>query len=268
MTRTVLIIGASGGVGRAVVQRFLAAGAAVIAGYRNPDAAPELAALGAQPVKLDITDDDDVAAATAGDIDVLVNAAGVSLGGPLEEFPPDALHRQFDVNVVGVLRVVQRVAPGMRRRGYGRIINVSSIAGRITMPGMGAYAMSKYALESMSDALRHELRPFGIRVSVIQAGGIDTPFAEAERRNYHHGRPEGPYAAFTTRVVDRLANNPIALHPDRVAGVIYRAATAKRPLPYYRVGSLARIMLGLHNALPTRTWDRLVPAMTPIPDKP
>jgi len=170
--------------------------------------------------------------------------------------------------VVGALRVTQLVVPGMRRRGHGRVINVSSVAGGITFPGMGAYAMSKHALESMSHALRHELKPFGIAVCVIQPGGIDTPFAGVERRDYHHGRPEGPYAAFTAEVVDRLSRNPMPLPVDKVARTIVRAATARRPKARYRVGTIAHVMLGLHDVLPGRLWDRLLPMMAPTPPTP
>jgi NAD(P)-dependent dehydrogenase (short-subunit alcohol dehydrogenase family) len=265
MAPTVLITGAGGGVGRAVAQRFRAGGATVLAGYRDPAAGEALAALGCRPIRLDVTDEADLRAATAGDVDVVVHAAGLSRGGPLEELPPDDVRSVFEVNVLGALRVAQLVAPGMRRRGSGRIITISSVAGRVTMPGMGAYAMSKHALESMSEALRQELRPFGIGVSVIQPGGIDTPFAEAERRSFRHGRPDGPYAAFTAQVVDRLARNPVALHPDAVARVVQRAAGARRPRPVYRVGGLAHVLLGLHHALPGRVWDRLVPMLTPTP---
>lgn len=275
MARTVLIIGASGGVGHAVAQRFRREGATVIAGYRDPTARDTLTALGCRPVRLDVTDESSLGTAISdnrdggdggwGAIDVLVNAAGTSQGGPLEELPLDAIRQQFEVNVLGALRIAQLVAPGMRRRGHGRIVHISSVAGRITMPGMGAYAMSKHALESMSEALRHELRPFGIAVSVIQPGGIDTPFVQAERRAFQHGRPDGPYAEFTAQVVDRLGRNPVALAPERVARVVYRAATTGHPRPYYRVGGLAHVMLGLHDALPGRLWHRLVPMITPTP---
>lgn len=267
MTWTVLITGASGGLGRAVARHFLADGATVIAGHRDPWAAEALAAMGCQPVGLDVTADRDIASATANEVDVLVNAAGVSIGGPLEELPPDVLRTQFEVNVLGALRVVQHVAPGMRRRGRGRIINVSSVAGSVTLPGMGPYAMSKHALQSMSDALRHELAPFGISVCVIQPGGIDTPFAERERRAYHHGRADGPYATFTAAVVERLRHNPAPLSPDQVARTIHRAATTAHPRPYYRVGAVAQVMLGLNWALPPTLWDRLVPAITPVPGR-
>ena len=267
MTQTVLVTGASGGVGRAVAQRFRNDGATVLAGYRDPAAVHALVAMGCQPVRLDVTDESDLMAAIkdAPDIDVLVNAAGVSQGGPLEELPLAALRRQFEVNVLGALRTAQLVAPGMRLRGHGRIINVSSVAGRITFPGMGAYAMSKHALESMSQALRHELKPFGIGVSVIQPGGIDTPFAEAERRTYLHGLPEGPYAEFTVEVIERLSHNPAPLSADKVARTILRAATARHPKGQYRVGTIAHVMLGLHDALPGRLWDRLLPMMAPTP---
>jgi NAD(P)-dependent dehydrogenase (short-subunit alcohol dehydrogenase family) len=265
VTRTVLIIGASGGVGRAAARRFRMEGAAVIAGYRDPAAREALAAMGCRPVRLDVTSEPDLVAVAGEDIDILVNAAGVSQGGPLEELPLGEVRRQFEVNVLGALRAAQLVAPGMRRRGHGRIISVSSVAGQVTIPGMGAYAMSKHALESMSDALRHELGPFGIGVCVIQPGGIDTPFAETERRTFCHGRPEGPYAAFTAQVVDRLSRNPVTLHPDRVARVVHRAAIARHLRPCYRVGGLAHVMLGLYSALPSRVWDRLVPLMTPVP---
>jgi NAD(P)-dependent dehydrogenase (short-subunit alcohol dehydrogenase family) len=265
MARTVLITGASGGVGRAVAQRFRLDGATVIAGYRDPAARDVLAAMGCRPVRMDVTHEPDLSTAAEDGIDVLVNAAGVSQGGPLEELPLDEVRRQLEVNLLGTLRITQLVAPGMRRRGYGRIVNVSSVAGQITMPGMGAYAMSKHALESLTQALRHELKPFGIAVSVIQPGGIDTPFAEAERRAFRHGRPDGPYADFTAQVVDRLSRNPVALHPDRVARVIHRAATARHPRPCYRVGGLAHVMLGLHGLMPLRLWDRLIPLITPTP---
>lgn len=265
MARTVLITGASGGVGRVVARRFRAGGATVIAGYRDHAAREALAAMGCCPVRLDVTAEAELAAVATEDIDVVVNATGVSLGGPLEELPLEALRGQLEVNVFGALRVLQLVAPGMRRRGHGRIINVSSVAGGITMPGMGAYAMSKHALESMSDALRHELGAFGIRVIVVQPGGIDTPFVDAERRGYRHGLLDGPYAAFTAAVVDRLGRNPALLTPERVADVIYRAATATRPRPYYRVGAVAYVMLGLRQILPERLWDRLIPMMTPVP---
>jgi NAD(P)-dependent dehydrogenase (short-subunit alcohol dehydrogenase family) len=265
MDQTVLITGASGGVGRAVARRFRQDGAKVIAGFRDPAAREALSAMGCRPVRLDVTGEPDLGIEAADDIDVLVNAAGVSQGGPLEELPLDDIRRQLAVNVLGALRVAQLVIPGMRRRGSGRIVNVSSVAGRITMPGMGAYAMSKHALESLSDALRYELRPFGVAVSVIQPGGIDTPFAEAERRTFQHGRPDGPYAEFTTRVVERLSHNPVALPAERVARVIHRAATARNPRAYYRVGGLAHVLLGLRAALPGRLWDRLVPMMAPVP---
>ncbi|MEY9859447.1 NAD(P)-dependent dehydrogenase (short-subunit alcohol dehydrogenase family) [Catenulispora sp. GAS73] len=269
MTQTVLVTGASGGVGRAVAQRFRADGATVLAGYRDPAAVDALVAMGCRPVRLDVTSESDLVDAIeeAADIDIVVNAAGISQGGPMEELPLAALRRQFEVNVLGALRVVQLVAPGMRRRGHGRIVNVSSVAGLVTFPGMGAYAMSKHALESMSQALRQELKPFGIGVSVVQPGGVDTAFAEAERRTFLHGRPEGPYAAFTAEVVDRLSRNPMPLAPDGVARTIVRAATARRPRARYRVGTVAHVMLGLHDLLPNRMWDRLLPLMAPTPGR-
>lgn len=265
MAQTVLVTGASGGVGRAAARRFRASGAIVIAGYRDPAAREALVAMGCRPVRLDVTEESELVAATDGEIDIVVNAAGVSQGGPLEELPLPDIRRQFEVNVLGALRVAQLVAPGMRRRGHGRIVNISSVAGQVTMPGMGAYAMSKHGLEAMSEALRQELKAFGIGVSVIQPGGIETPFAETERRTFRHGLPDGPYAGFTAEVVDRLGRNPVALQPERVARVVYRAATARRPRACYRVGGLAHALLGLHRTLPSPLWDRLVPMIAPTP---
>ena len=267
MAQTVLVTGAGGGVGRAVAQRFRDGGATVLAGYREQAAADALAAMGCRPVRLDVTSESDLVETIQGaaDIDIVVNAAGISRGGPLEELPLATLREQIEVNVLGALRVAQLVAPGMRRRGHGRIVNVSSVAGLVTFPGMGAYAMSKHAVESMSQALRHELKPFGIGVSVIEPGGMDTPFAEAERRTFLHGRPDGPYAEFTAAVVERLSHNPMPLPADKVARTIVRAATARRPKARYRVGTIAHVLLGLHDTLPARLWDRLVPMISPTP---
>jgi NAD(P)-dependent dehydrogenase (short-subunit alcohol dehydrogenase family) len=124
-----------------------------------------------------------------GGVDILINCAGYSQGGAVENVPLSAFRRQFEVDVFGVIRLIQLVVPAMRRRGFGRIVNVSSIAGRVTVPGMGAYAMSKHALECLDEALRYELRPFNIRGVTVQPGGTASDFARREEELFAQGEP-------------------------------------------------------------------------------
>lgn len=267
----VLITGANSGIGAATAQLFVERGHRVYGGCRSEAAAAQLRSIGCQPVELDVTVGESMRAAVDAieqddlAVGVLVNCAGYSQGGPLEELPLAALRGQFEVNVIGMLAMTQFVLPGMRRNGTGRIINLSSVAGRITMAGMGAYSMSKHAVEAQTCALRYELAGTGIDVVTIQPGGVATPFGQTETRLYHHGARGGPYERFTERVVARLNDNPMQLAPATVARTIHRAAVRRHPRRTYRVGALAKVMLGLHDVLPRMIWDRLITSAAPVP---
>src|SRR5947207_4434609 len=180
----VLITGCSSGIGRATARHLAARNWTVYATARRVEAIQDLAADGCRLLALDVTDDQSMVAAVAavdkehGAVDALVNNAGYGEYGPVEEVPLDAARKEFETNVFGLARMAQLVLPGMRRQRRGRIVNVGSMGGRFTFPGGGWYHASKYAVEALSDALRFEVRPFGVAVVLIEPGTIRTRFAE------------------------------------------------------------------------------------------
>jgi NAD(P)-dependent dehydrogenase (short-subunit alcohol dehydrogenase family) len=188
-SRAVLVTGCSSGIGRATAAHLVAAGWPVWATARRPETLVDLADAGCRTMALDVTDEASMAAAVAevereaGAVGVLVNNAGYGEYGPVEEVPIDAARREFETNVFGLARMAQLVLPGMRRQGWGRIVNVSSMGGRLTLPGGGWYHASKYAVEALSDALRFEVRPFGVAVVLVEPGLITTGFADTAVRS-------------------------------------------------------------------------------------
>jgi NAD(P)-dependent dehydrogenase (short-subunit alcohol dehydrogenase family) len=184
-TPNALVTGASRGIGWAIAQRLASEGYRVYAGMRQPR--PSVGELRGdlRPLELDITDASSIAAAVesvgreSGGLDVLVNNAGYGLLGAVEELPLEALRSQFDTNVFGAMALTQAVLPGMREKGSGAVVNISSLAGLVSVPFMGAYCASKFALEALTAALRMEVRRFGIRVFLVEPGPIVTDFAEA-----------------------------------------------------------------------------------------
>ena len=201
-SRTVLITGCSTGIGHATAARLAAGGWTVYATARKPETLADLEARGCRVLALDVTSEDsmqDAVAAVEGVVGVLINNAGYSQSGALETLPMDAVRRQFETNVFGLLRLTQLVLPGMRAAGEGKIVNVSSMGGRLTFPGGGAYHATKYAVEAMSDALRMEVRAFGIDVICIEPGLIRTEFGTTAAGGVE--RAEGdPYADFNRAV--------------------------------------------------------------------
>ena len=271
--RTVLVTGASKGIGEACVIRLSRAGWRVFAGYRAAADADVLNAIGATvvPVRLDVTEADDIAAAAAvvdehaGDdgLHAVVNNAGIAVGGPLEFLPIDALRTQLEVNVIGQVAVTQAMLPAVRR-ARGRIIFVGSIAGRSALPFVGAYAASKFALEAITDALRVELQPFGMHVSIVEPGVIATPIWERSldmgNRNLEASPPELTtyYGRLLDRVRARIARGMGGLPPDDVAQVVERALEATRPRTRYLVGTDARLRALMQSLLPDRARDAVV----------
>jgi NAD(P)-dependent dehydrogenase (short-subunit alcohol dehydrogenase family) len=267
----VLITGSSSGIGKATARLFAEHGHITYATARRRETFPELRTLACHPLYIDLTDEASMLAAVQdietkhGAVDVLINNAGYSQAGPLEELPLSAMRQQFETNVFGPMRLSQLVLPGMRNNGGGRIITVSSLAGVVTMIGTGAYTMSKHAVECFSDALRYEVKPFGVNVITIQPGGVSTNFTSVEEALFCQGNQNSPYTTFRENVCKTLhqgaSSNPLILKPEQVAQVILKAATAPRPRKRYQVGILARTLPRIRNLLPEFMWDRLVARM-------
>jgi len=274
-TSTVVVTGASTGIGRATALRLAALGFRVLAGVRRPPDGERLVsdASGAlTTLTLDVTDDGSIEAA-AGEVERaagaaglrgLVNNAGIAEPAPVELLPLDVLRRQLEVNVVGQVAVTQALLP-LLRRARGRIVNVSSVGGRVSSPALGAYSASKFALEALSDSLRIELRPWGIDVVVVEPGSIRTEIwrrGESKADSLLERLPAQRRALYEPlfdgmrRLSARSQRRAIA--PDRVAARIARALTARRPRTRYVVGADARLQMALSAALPDRAYDALV----------
>ncbi len=202
----VLITGCSTGIGRETARHLAAKGHRVFATARRPEAMEDLRAEGCEMLACDVTDEASMKACVdaveqaSGAVGALVNNAGYSQSGAVETVPLESIRRQFETNVFGLVRMCQLVLPGMRRAGHGRIVNLSSIGGRLTFPGGGAYHGTKHAVEAFSDALRFEVAGFGIQVVVIEPGLITTEFANAAVSSMGDVSHEGPYGEFNTAV--------------------------------------------------------------------
>jgi NAD(P)-dependent dehydrogenase (short-subunit alcohol dehydrogenase family) len=209
-----------------------------------------------------------------GAVGVLVNNAGYSQSGAIEQVPLDDVRRQFETNVFGLARMCQLVLPGMRRQGWGRIVNVSSMGANFTFPGGGYYHATKYAVEAISDALRFEVKGFGIDVIIVQPGIIRTGFADAATTALESSAPEGagPYAEFDAAVTratrDVYEKGPVAKlggGPEAVAKVIGKAIAADKPKIRYRVTPSARLLVGQRAIMTDGMWDRLMATQFPRP---
>ncbi|HEX5659371.1 MAG TPA: SDR family NAD(P)-dependent oxidoreductase [Polyangiales bacterium] len=247
-----LVTGASSGFGWVTAQRLHAAGHRVFGSSRSGRGGPA----GVEMLQLDVTRQDSVARCidSIGPLDILVNNAGVALSGACEETSVEEAQGLFETNLFGVMRVTSAVLPGMRARGRGRIVNVGSLSGAISVPFHGVYAASKHALAGYSDALRHELRPFGIRVSLVEPAAHRTSIQmalPASQLSVYDG-PRARVIAIIQRQVARGAD------PARVAEVILRAATVAEPSARYRVGRKATLASVALWALPRAWLERFV----------
>jgi NAD(P)-dependent dehydrogenase (short-subunit alcohol dehydrogenase family) len=259
---TVLVTGASTGIGRATALTLAASGTSVLAGVRRLQDAPP----GTTPVLLDVTDAERVGALREiAQLDGLVNNAGIAVSGPLEYLPLAELRRQLEVNVIGQLAVTQAVLEPLRR-ARGRIVNVSSIGGRVALPLYGPYSASKFALEALSDSLRRELRGV-VRVIVVEPGAMATPIWDRGIATADALYAEMPPAAHERygELVRVMRGQAEVLGregdpPERVAETIVRALTARRPRTRYVVGRDAQIQAALARALPGRALDAVLAA--------
>jgi NAD(P)-dependent dehydrogenase (short-subunit alcohol dehydrogenase family) len=275
---TVLITGCSSGIGHATAERLVAAGWTVYATARKPETLADLEGRGCRTLALDVTDEASMQTAVGeveeaeGAVGVLVNNAGYSLSGAMESVPMDDVRRQFETNVFGLLRMCQLVLPGMRNQGYGRVVNLSSMGGRLVFPGGGAYHATKHAVEALSDAMRFEVRDFGIDVVLIEPGLIKTEFADTAAGTIAgQETADGPYAKFNAAVAASTLGayeGPLARlggGPDSVARTIEKAISRRRPKTRYLVTPSARLALAQRRLLTDRMWDAVVATSFPRP---
>jgi NAD(P)-dependent dehydrogenase (short-subunit alcohol dehydrogenase family) len=275
-SRPVLITGCSSGIGRATAEHLVDEGWNVYATARRPDSIEELAKRGAKTLALDVTDEGSMREAVEaverdGPVGALVNNAGYSQSGAIETIPMDTVRRQFETNVFGLMRMCQLVLPGMRRAGSGRIVNLSSMGGKLVFPGGGIYHATKHAVEALSDALRWEVAGFGIDVVIIEPGLIVTNFGEAAVGSMADADESAPYSEFNTAVAAATAGayeGPMArlgAGPEAVAKRIKRALSAHHTRPRYKVAASAHMLLGMRGVMSDRMWDRFVGTQFPRP---
>ncbi|KAB1988818.1 oxidoreductase [Streptomyces triticiradicis] len=267
MTTSVLITGTSSGIGRATALRLARRPElTVYATARHSGTLTDLADAGARILPLDVTDETSMKQAVEaveaehGSVGVLVNNAGYGEYGTVEETGLDGVRRQFETNVFGLSRMTQLVLPGMRQAGRGRIVNVGSMGGRIVFPVGGYYHASKYAVEALSDALRFEVAPFGVKVSLIEPGLIRTSFGDTAADTLaESAAPTGPYAALNTAAEQQMARSydskALSAPPETVAEVIERAVTAARPKARYVVTPAAKALIHIRRLLGARVFD-------------
>jgi len=271
---TVLITGGTDGLGRAAAILFASEGYRVFAAGRNAEKRAALEqfaeekSLTLETLDLDVTSDESASRAVAeverraGPVDVLVNNAGIAIAAVMEEVSVDDLRKQFETNVFGGVRMTQRVLPAMRERRSGRIINMSSVAGRVSNPLFGPYSGSKHALEAISDAQRMEVAPFGIRVVLIEPGFIATNINRAAAElssRYMKNAATSPYAraylSVLKMVQKRVASSKTT--PEDCARVILRAVRAPNPRARYAVTREAQITIALRWLLSDRRMDKM-----------
>jgi NAD(P)-dependent dehydrogenase (short-subunit alcohol dehydrogenase family) len=275
---SVLVTGAARGIGNAIASHLASKGWDVIAGVRSVDDVERLKAANSRftPVILDVTNEDHIVALDKSlpeRLDAVVNNAGVVVGGPMEAVPPSELRRQFDVNVVGQIAVTQAVLPRLRR-SHGRIVFISSLNGKISIPLLGAYSASKFALEAAADALRLELKPWEIPVVLVEPAQTDTDMwrtadtlvddtaaaLPTTARELYHRHLQGLKKSLPL-------SQKLAGPPQKVAAVVEEALTARRPRARYVVGAGARLQLALVTRLPTAARDRLLRAVSSQPSR-
>jgi NAD(P)-dependent dehydrogenase (short-subunit alcohol dehydrogenase family) len=285
VSKAVLITGCSSGIGRATARRLAAHGWTVYATARRPESIADLEAAGCRTLALDVTDEDSMVAAvrtieeTHGAIGVLINNAGYSQSGAIETVPLDAVRKQFETNVFGLVRLTQLVLPKMRDQRWGKIVNLGSMGGKLVFPGGGHYHATKHALEAISDALRFEVRGFGIDVILLEPGLITTEFGEAAAASMTDtdalaaagGAAADPYATFNATVgsVTKGAyDGPMRMlgaGPDKVAKVIERAIRRRRAPTRVTITPSAKFTIPTRRLMPDRAWDALMRAQFPTP---
>ncbi len=265
--KTALVTGASSGIGKETVQLLLNAGATVYGAARRVEKMKDLEEKGAGTLEMDITDTESVTSAVNtllekhGSIDILINNAGYGSYGAIEDVPIDEARRQFEVNIFGLAHLTQLVLPAMRENRYGKIVNISSMGGKIYTPFGGWYHATKHALEGLSDCLRIETEPFGIDVVIIEPGGIATDWGTISADNLRKTSGNGAYAEHANKTADNLAkrySSDKLSPPDVVARTILKAVTASKPKTRYATGYMAGFTIFMRQLLSDRLFDKLI----------
>jgi NADP-dependent 3-hydroxy acid dehydrogenase YdfG len=276
-SEAVLITGCSSGIGHATAERLAADGWKVYATARNPETLSGLKEKGCETLALDVTDEASMSAAVEtviaaeGAVGVLVNNAGYSQSGAVESVPIEQIRRQFETNVFGLIRMCQLVLPGMREQRWGKIVNLGSMGGRLVFPGGGVYHATKYSVEALSDALRFEVRGFGVDVILIEPGLIVTKFGEVAAASVGESAADGAYEDFNRKVAQATEDaykGPLAklgAGPEAVANTIAGALKSKRPKPRYAVTPSAHLLINQRRITPDRVWDLMMRTQFPTP---
>jgi len=274
---TVVVTGASTGIGEACALHLDRLGFRVLAGVRKAEDGEALRKRASdrfRPVLLDVTDGDSIARAAreVGPVAGLVNNAGIVVAGPLEFLPLDDLRRQLEVNVIGQVAVTQAFLPALRA-AKGRVVNIGSVSGLIATPFLGPYCASKFALEALTDSLRMELRPRGIRVSIVEPGAIATPIWEKSRAQASRvaaALPESGKELYATALarMDEFteALSKKAIPAAEVARAVEHALTARRPKRRYLLGRRTRFEAGMFRLIPERWRDGVILRALRLPD--
>jgi NADP-dependent 3-hydroxy acid dehydrogenase YdfG len=286
VSKAVHITGCSSGIGEATARRLAADGWSVYASARRLESIERLADAGCKLLALDVTDEQSMRAAVEsierdhGAVGVLVNNAGYSQGGPIEQVPMEAVRRQFETNVFGVINLTQLVLGAMRTQRWGKIVNVGSMGGRLTLPGGGLYHATKYSLEAISDALRFEVRGFGVDVTLIEPGLITSDFAKTAAAKLGESdasavdaQPDGgnPYKEFNAKLATMTMDvyegpmRHLGGGPDVVAKAIQKAITRRKAPSRMLLTPSAHLTVFQRKLLPDKLWDAMLRTQMPEP---
>jgi NAD(P)-dependent dehydrogenase (short-subunit alcohol dehydrogenase family) len=272
--KVALVTGASSGIGASTARKLLDLGFTVYGAARRAERLQSLADEGMHPLRMDVTDESSIVdglasiAEETGRLDVLVNNAGYGSYGAVEDVEIAEARRQFEVNVFGAMRLTQLVLPVMRKQGSGRIVNISSMGGKIYTPLGGWYHATKFAIEALSDCLRLEVSQFGIDVIIIEPGGIATEWGGIAADNLETTARDGPYKAQAEAMAKSLRADGSANRnspPSVIADVIGKAVTARRPRTRYAVGFGAKPLISAGWLLGDRQYDAFIRRATGMP---
>jgi len=268
MKKIALVTGASSGIGKETVNLLLKEGFTVYGAARRLDKLEELKSSGAKIISLDVTDENSMKNAVEtiikaeGKIDILVNNAGYGSYGALEEVPIEEAKRQFEVNVFGLIRLSQLVLPSMKKNGYGKIINISSMGGKFTLALGGWYHATKHAVEALSDALRFEVKPFGVDVIIIEPGAIKSEWSGISLDNLARTSSKGSYSVIANKMITLFTNTyKNAASPKVIAKTILKSIKKRRPKTRYAVPMDSKMYIFMRWLLSDKIFDKLLSIM-------